>query len=319
MKALILETPYGSIDFIGDTEVRLATSGLQGVSASAQINTQMSGNRDGSTYISGNYTERTITVPFRIRIGADAERAQYDLYRMFAPKTKGTLTMHARTCSSKIDFIVEAVEIPPNQPPPMTGYIILRCPDPFFRALEIRKEKIAGSESMFMFPFTFPSESFYISKRSDSVFKEIINNGIADTEISVTMSANARVIDPYLEDVNTGDKMALKFEMQAGDKITITTGKDNKRIILNRNGVETDIFNYRVFPFTFFQLASGSNLYKFGAASGQNSLEIVAEFSEKFPAIYCNVPGGTERMSDIELQKEIREIAEIVRINGLYG
>lgn len=319
MKALILETPYGSIDFIGDTEVRLATSGLQGVSASAQINTQMSGNRDGSTYISGNYTERTITVPFRIRIGADAERAQYDLYRIFAPKTKGTLTMHARTCSSKIDFIVEAVEIPPNQPPPMTGYIILRCPDPFFRALEIRKEKIAGSESMFMFPFTFPSEPFYISKRSDSVFKEIINNGIADTEISVTMSANARVIDPYLEDVNTGDKMALKFEMQAGDKITITTGKDNKRIILNRNGVETDIFNYRVFPFTFFQLASGSNLYKFGAASGQNSLEIVAEFSEKFPAIYCNVPGGTERMSDIELQKEIREIAEIVRINGLYG
>lgn len=209
MKALILETPYGSIDFIGDTEIRLGTSGLQGVSASAQINTQTSGNKDGSTYISGNYTERTITVPFRIRIGADAERAQYDLYRIFAPKTKGTLTMHARTCSSKIDFIVEAVEIPPNQPPPMTGYIILRCPDPFFRALEIRKEKIAGSESMFMFPFTFPSEPFYISKRSGSVFKEIINNGIADTEIAVTMSANARVIDPYLEDVNTDRKSVV--------------------------------------------------------------------------------------------------------------
>lgn len=319
IKALILETPYGFIDFIGDTEIRLGTSGLQGVSASAQINTQTSGNKDGSTYISGNYTERTITVPFRIRIGADAERAQYDLYHIFAPKTKGTLTMHARTCSSKIDFIVEAVEIPPNQPPPMTGYLVLRCPEPFFRALTIRKEIIAGSISYFKFPFTFPSEPFYISKRQDSVFKEIVNNGIADTELAITIMAKSRVVDPFLEDVNMGDKMALSFTMEAGDIITITTGKDNKRIILTRNGEEIDIFNYKIFPFTFFQLASGVNLYKFGAASGQNSLEITAEFSEKFPGIYCNIPGGTDRLSDMELQEEIRSIATIVRRNGLYG
>lgn len=319
IKALILETPYGSIDFIGDTEIRLATSGLQGVSASAQINTQTSGNKDGSVYISSSYTERSITVPFRIRIGADAERAQYDLYRIFAPTTKGALTMHARTCSSKIDFIVEAVEIPPNQPPPMTGYLVLRCPDPFFRALTSRKEIIAGSISYFKFPFTFPSEPFYISKRQDGVFKEIINNGIADTELTVIMQAKARVINPFLEDVNTGGRMALSFTMEAGDVITITTGKDNKRIILTRNGEETDIFNYKVFPFEFFQLRSGSNLYKYGAASGENSLEISAEFSEKFPAIYCNVPGGTDRMNDIELQEKIRSIAAIVRRNGLYG
>lgn len=319
IKALILETPYGLIDFIGDTEVRLGEAGLQGVGASAQINTQMSGNKDGSVYTGGRFPERPITVPFRIRRSADAERAQYDLYRIFAPKTKGTLTMHARTCSSRIDFIVEAVEIPPNQKPPMTGYLLLKCPDPFFRALSTRKEVIAGSVSYFKFPFTFPSEPFYISKRQEGVFREIVNNGISDTELTVIMTAKARVKNPYLEDVDTGAKMELNYTLQAGDIVKITTGKDNKKIILTRNEKDYNLINYKKFPFEFFQLRSGANLYKFGAASGVNSLEITAEFSEKFPGIYCNIPGGTERISDTELAAEIREIANIVRRNGLYG
>lgn len=319
IKALILETPYGYIDFIGDTEVRLGEAGLQGVGASAQINTQTSGNKDGSVYTGGRYPERPITVPFRIRNGADAEMVQYDLYRIFAPTTKGTLTMHARTCSSCIDFIVEAVEIPPNQKPPMTGYLLLRCPDPFFRALTSRKEVIAGSVSYFKFPFTFPSEPFYISKRQEGVFREIINNGINETALTVVMTAKARVKNPYLEDVDTGGKMELNYTMQARDIITITTGKDNKKIILTRDGEDINLINYKKFPFEFLQLRSGKNLYKFGAASGVDSLEITAEFSEKFPGIYCNVPGGTERISDTELAEEIREIANIVRRNGLYG
>lgn len=316
IKALILSTDAGSIDFINDTEVRLKE--LQGVSASAQINTQESGNQDGSTYISGKYTERSITLSFRIRKEADAEMAQYDLYRIFAPKSKGTMIMHARTCSSLINFIVESVEIPPNQSYPIIGYILLRCPDPFFRGLETSRETIAGTVSYFKFPFTFPSEPFYISKQTEGVFKEIINNGINETALTVVFKAKARVKNPYLENVDTGAKMGINYTLEAGDVLTVTTGKDDKRIILTRKGEEYNLFNYKIFPFEFFQLKTGKNLYKFGAYSGEKNLEIYAEYSEKFPGIYCNVPGGTDRIGDTELANEIREIAKIVKRGGLY-
>lgn len=319
MKALIFETENGSIDLIGDTEIRLLTPpGLEGVSAKAQINTQETGDKDGSTYMSGKYTERSIIVPFRIRNGADAERAQYDLYRIFAPKVKGTMTMHARTCSSRINFIVEEVNCPPNQRN-ITGRIVLRCPDPFFRALKEEKTIIAGSSSFFKFPFVFPSEPFYISKRQDSVFKEIINDGVSETEWTLYFYAKARVVNPYLENVNTGEKMQLSFSMEAGDTVRITTGKDNKKVTLIRHGEEINIYNFRKFPFYFLQLAAGRNLFKFGADSGVNNLEITAEYSAKFPGIYCNIPGGTERISDTEISAKINEIARIVKRGGLYG
>lgn len=317
MKNLIIETVNGAVDFITDTEVRLVE--VTGVGAIGQINTQSTAGRNGSVKVSHNTPERNIVIKFRIRGGADAERVQYDIPRICETGLAATLTMHARTCSSRIDCICESANIEPNQKPPMLGFITLRCPDPFFHALIDNLEVIAGSLSYFKFPFTFPPEPFYISKRQESVFKEINNTGVSDTALEIKFYAKARVVNPYLENVDTGEKMQLNFTMEQGDEVIITTGEDNKRITLIRDGEETNIINYKKFPFYFFQLTAGKNLFKFGADSGVNSLEITARYVPKFPSIYCNIPGGTDRIGDSEILSRLQEIGYIIKRGGLNG
>lgn len=317
MNNLIVETANGHIDFITDTEVRLVQ--ITGVSGIGQVNTQSTAGRNGSTKVSHNTPERRPVIEFRIRGCADAEKVQYDIPRIFENGMPATITMHSRTCSTRLDCFCETAIIDPNQAPPMRGFLTFVCTDPFFHALIDSFETIAGSESFFSFPFIFPSEPFYISKRQESVFKEIINDGVSDTPMKIVFKASAKVINPYLENVDTGEMMQLKFTMERGDIITITTGKDDKRIILTRDGEETDIINFKKFPFYFFSLKAGKNLFKFGADSGVDSLDITAQYSPQFPSMYGNIKGGTDRIGDTEIVRRLQEIGYIIKRGGLGG
>ena len=160
---------------------------------------------------------------------------------------------------------------------------------------------------------------FYISKRQESVFKEIVNDGIPDTPMTIVFKATAKVVNPYLENVNTGEKMQLRFTMERGDMITVTTGEDNKRIVLTRDGEEIDIINYKKFPFYFFALKAGSNLFKYGADSGVDNLDITAQYSPQFPSMYGNIKGGSDRLGDAEIVRRLQEIGYIIKRSGLNG
>jgi hypothetical protein len=197
--------------------------------------------------------------------------------------------------------------------------VTLVCPDPYFRALTDNSAVIAGSEGGFMLPFTFPPEGFYISKRKESVFAEIYNDGEADTECTFTFTAVSEVVNPALIDVDTGDTAKLNFTMRRGDVITVTTGKNRKKITLTRSGATTSIFNRIVYPFTFFVLKQGKNTFKYDADEGIDGLDIVMEWSAQYGAMYTNAPAAIDaRPSYDEFQARIEEIAYIVKRNGLY-
>ena len=62
--------------------------------------------------------------------------------------------------------------------------------------------------------------------------------------------------------------------MHNGDKIVVTTSRNNMHIMLTRGGVETEITNRAAWPVRWLQLQPGENLYRYGAASGEQSLQV---------------------------------------------
>lgn len=316
MNNLIFSNPaIGEIDMINDEYVRLVS--LRGVSAEAQINTQAVTGKDGSTVNSATFPERQIIVEFRIRAGVDAEQAMHDLYRIFAAKSSGTMTFVGRLGSSLIDYVVQSIEIPPNQQQ-LNGVITLLCPNPYFRALEESKGIIAGSESLFKFKYHFPNTSFYISRRISSLFATVYNDGEADTGCVIVMKANAHLSNPALINVVTREEARIKIDMEAGDEIKIYTEKGEKKILYTHAGITTNIFNKMIYPFTFFQLAQGANTFKYEADEGAQSLDIDIEWASRFGAMYTNAPGAIEaRMPYDEIEDAVRDIARIVRRGGI--
>lgn len=317
MLRLIFKNHRGeATDLISNKDVRLTH--IEGVSSYVNIATQSLAGRDGSVPGAITRPERIINAYFRIRDCADGEKAMFDMYRFFEAGTNGTMAMEGLHCDSQIDYIVQECDIPPNQQPPVKGMLTLKCPDPYFRTGGVESKTVAGSVSCFRFPFHFPDGAFKISKRIDSVFATIYNPGEAKTDMQIVFTARARVENPALIDVETGNTARLRFTMEAGDVITIDTEKGGKKITLLRNGVSTNIFNYMEHPFTFFTLNSGNNTFKYDAKSGVKNLDIVIRFTAKFGAIYTGVRGGTAPSTYEDFDNIIEEIARIVRRNGLY-
>lgn len=303
------------IDLINDNEVRLTS--MTGVSSAVNISRQSLAGRDGS--IPGTITrpERFITVNFRLRTYADGEKAMHKMFRFFEGGGKGTMIMEGRRGSSQIDYIVQECTIPPNQPPPMQGLLILICPDPYFRSGKEEEQLIAGTYSTFRFPFHFPEGRFYISRRIESLFATIYNSGEAETDMNIEFRATARVVNPALIDVKTGETAKLNFTMEAGDLITVNSKKGEKSVTLTRNGKDTNIINYIRHPFEFFTLNSGENTFKYDADSGINNLDIKVRYTARFGAIYTNVSGGNIPVTTEELERLIEDTARIVRRKGL--
>lgn len=313
---LIFSNPkIGDIDLITDKYVRLTS--IEGVGSDGMLATQLVAGRDGGTLSSKTLPPRQIIVNFRIRAGVDAEQAMHDMYRIFAFGASGTMQFVGRLGSSFIDYIVENIDIPPNKQQ-LSGTMTLKCLDPYFRAGSSKTAVIAGSVSMFTFPFTFPEGGFYISQRLQSLFADVYNEGEADTGCTIVFKARADVVNPALIDAETGKTAKFNLTMKGGDEIRITTGKNNKRVTLIRDGIETNIFGKTMFPFTFFQLSQGRNTYKYDADAGLNSLDVDIEYTEKFGAMYTNAPGAAEtRVPDEVIESYIEEIARIIKRGGL--
>lgn len=318
MLKLIFKNHRGeAVDLISNEAVRLTD--IDGVSSFCDIVTQSIAGRDGSVPGAITRPERIITANFRIRDGADGEKAMHDMYRHFEAGTKGLMVMEGLHSDAQIEYLVKECTIPPNQKPPVKGMLTLLCPDPYFRAGGAESKTVAGSISSFRFPFHFPVGSFKISKNIDSVFATIYNPGEAETDMQIEFTARARVVNPALIDVKTGNAARLRFTMEAGDVITINTEKGNKKISLLRNGITQNIFNYIEHPFTFFTLNSGNNTFKYDAESGNKDLDIVVRFTAKFGALYTGIRGGEAPATFEDFDRIIEEIAGVVKRGGLYG
>ena len=259
-----------SIDLMTDDGVRLVD--IQGLGAISTISTSAVNGSDGETITSNVLPKRAISIILRFRPG-DVEAARYKIYDIFRLKQNGTMKLISKYRTAKIEYIVEKVEIPPNVYP-MRAQISLICPDPYFEALDEVVTEMSDLISKFRLPFHIPVGPFKISEKSNSYFKTVTNNSDGYSGADFVFYAASAVVNPYIENVNTGEKMGLNMTMQADDTVVIKTQRGQKRMTLIRGETEINVSNYKIRPFTFLQLAPGENLLKRGAESNVSGLYV---------------------------------------------
>ena len=154
----------------------------------------------------------------------------------------------------------------------------LLCADPKFYDPEEEYTTMASWRSMLRFPLIFHSP-FIISEHVANLLATITNPSSTAQALRIVFTATGEVTNPFLTDVNRQETLQIgtenkPFILHNGETITVTTSLSNMHIMLTSRGVETEITNKAVWPIAWLKLQPGENLFRYGAASGEQSLQV---------------------------------------------
>ncbi|MDD6649506.1 MAG: phage tail family protein [Subdoligranulum variabile] len=259
---------YGDVVFLQDVEDIGTADYTNETSKNTGVN--------GVTVEGESQDERHPIIRAVVMSDYDVIRDQLDA--VFQKGVDGTLMVYRDDGSCRVaTYRPEGWELPP------TGIVRdltvkLLCADPLFYDPEEAFTTMAAWRSLFKFPLTFHSP-FKISEHVTNLLATIVNPSSAAQALRIVFTATGEVENPYLTDVKRQKTLKIgtdgkPFDMHNGDKIVATTSRNNMHIMLTRGGVETEITNRAAWPVRWLQLQPGENLYRYGAATGEQSLQV---------------------------------------------
>lgn len=96
---------------------------------------------------------------------------------------------------------------------------------------------------------------------------------VANYEVAMPQTVIERIIGTIKKTHPLLDKLK-PFVLHNGEVVTVTTSLSNMHIMLASRGVQTEITNKAVWPVAWLKLHPGENLFRYGAASGEQSLQV---------------------------------------------
>lgn len=260
----------------------------------ANVNTTEVSTNDGSLFNSARSSQRNIVLKlqFTETFTESIEDIRQKTYKYFPLKKNLTLLIETD------NRIVSTVGYPETNEPTIFDAkgegcsISIICPDPYFYSAGedgINETVFYGVQAVFEFPFennslTEPLLEFgIIMNQTENV---ITYRG--DSEIGLTISIHAIGEASNITIYNTGTREKMTIDTDrlkaltgsgiiAGDTITITTTKGQKRITLLRNGRITNILNCLKRGCNWFTLAKGDNIFAYSAETGSSNLQFRME------------------------------------------
>ena len=253
---------------------------LEGVddigAANFTISTSKDTGVDGETVEGESQDARHPVIRAYVLSDYDAIRDQLDA--VFQEGVDGTMEIYREDGTRRV-----ATYRPEGWELPFTGVVRqltvkLLCPDPKFYDPEEEYTTMASWRSMLRFPLTFHSP-FTISEHVANLLATITNPSSTAQALRIVFTATGEVTNPFLTDVKRQDTLQIgtvnkPFVMHNGDVITVTTSLSNMHIMLTSGGVETEITNRAAWPVAWLKLQPGENLYRYGALSGEQSLQV---------------------------------------------
>ena len=118
-----------------------------------------------------------------------------------------------------------------------------------------------------------------ISEHVANLLATIENPSSTAQALRIVFAATGEVTNPFLTDVKRQETLqigttAKPFVLHNGEVVTVTTSLSNMHIMLASRGVQTEITNKAVWPVAWLKLHPGENLFRYGAASGEQSLQV---------------------------------------------
>ena len=253
---------------------------LEGVddigSANFTIETSKDTGVDGETIKGESQDTRHPVIRAFVLSDYDTIRDQVDA--VFQKGVDGTMEIYREDGTCRV-----ATYRPEGWDLPFTGIIReltvkLMCADPKFYDREEKCTTMASWLPLLSFPLSFHSP-FAISEHVANLLATITNTSSAAQALRIVFTATGEVTNPFLTDVKRQDTLQIgtenkPFVMHNGDTITVTTALNNMHIKLTSGGVETEITNKAAWPIAWLKLQPGENLYRYGALSGDQSLQV---------------------------------------------
>lgn len=262
--------PYFLEDYDGIHE---KASELYGVSSAFGI---------GEFYVGRSKNKRNINITGSIKDNF-RERREY-LYNIFADNDEGTLCYYEDDFSAKIKCRVEKLEIEKNGIP-RRFFVSLISFNPLFEDIEEHSVSLAAWEGGIEFPLEIPEDGLEFESKSDNIAAEIENPTKLETGLKISLIATGSVKKPSIKNIVTQEILTLDYDLIIGDEVTITTGLNDKNIILRRNNEEININNYLLYGTKFLQLRPGTNNLKILAEEGIENITTTISYSLLYEAI----------------------------------
>lgn len=231
---------------------------------------------DGNQFQHQRTGERNVVI--NMYINGDVEKNRLELYNYV--QTGQYIKIYIDTDSRNvwIEGYVETCEIDQFQRN-TTCQISIICPEPYWKDLTESINTINSTQSTFYFPY------FTVTAKPVSTYEQIqilnlINQGNAVSGMTIELTARGTVINPIIYNRETREYIGLgneekPYTMQSGDRVVITTHTNNKKAVLIRDAVETNIFNALIPGSSFLQVDVGENIFTFATSSGSEYLDIV--------------------------------------------
>ncbi|ADU95283.1 phage tail family protein [Geobacillus sp. Y412MC52] len=262
-----------SIDGLGDVD--------------ADIQTQKAPFQDGSTYIDSVLQERAISLEIAILASDTATLLQQRqfLASVFNPKLgKGVLRYENGETIREIEAIPDGVPSFPagkeNRGPRFQKALVnLLCPEPFW----LDSFYTSRQMSFLMGGLSFPL--FLGSRFSQRSFRRILQNK-GDVPTPVTITFYGPAINPIVKNNTTGEFIRVNRELGESDKLIIDTTFGKKSVVIeDKNGVQTNVFNWIDLESSFFQLQVGDNELEYNSNNDSTKSRVVIAFRNRYVGV----------------------------------
>lgn len=248
----------------------------------ANINTAVNANFDGSTFRSSRLNARNIVIMLAIEGNVEANRI--NLYQYIKAKKKCTVYYQNGSRDVSIDGYVESFEIGIFEEKE-TAQISIICPRPYFLQVAQTILDMSMITSGFEFPFSIPQEGIEFSTLTPSGESVVQNLGDVETGAVITFHATGVASNPVIYNVMTGESFKVNIDMSAGDLVVIDTIAGEKSVTSIIDGVTSNIINNVERGSTWLQFESGANTMLYNADAYPANLQCYIAFNNKFEGV----------------------------------
>lgn len=153
--------------------------------------------------------------------------------------------------------------------------ISLYCNNPMFKKETEVKTILSGSIPKFHFPWILsnvPKKGTVMSVRRTYQLIPVDNEGTVEVGCKIILFAKGEVSNPRINNVHTGESLAINKTMIKGEKIVINTNEGEKEVRGVLDDIEMNYFKYWDYENDWMKFPIGTTLVGYSVNDGMESL-----------------------------------------------
>lgn len=268
---IYIENEYGVKIKASGNENRWQVTSLTGLNPPpAVISTSAIPNIDGSRFNTSRLDNRNIVLT--MAINGDVEGNLETLNRVISPKRYIKIYYNTGEKDLYAEGRVETFEYNKFEGSKIMVQASILCFDPYWHSQKKDEQTFKNHIGLFEFPFSMAAEGIAVSELVETTENRISNLGTVVSGLEFTIEVTSPVVNPYVQNITTGEKMTFTLTLNRGDVLKVNTARKTKYIRLYSNGETTNVLNKLANGSKWLTLAIGDNSIVYGSETGSENI-----------------------------------------------